>query len=480
MNTQIHSGQLEGFKYQQVVDLISEQLDQGSLRPGDRLPSLRHLSGKLKVSVPTVRQAYLELERLGQISARPKSGYFIEAQRKNRLVSGRCQDCKPVEVECRELIDQVYDAIHQPDVLPLGIANPTMALPATKTLNRAMKRVMSRAEARSISYATTIGEVGLRRQIAYRYLNLGGSVDPNQIIITNGAQEALALALKSVARPGDVIAIESPSYHGLLELIESMDMMALDIKTCAVEGVDLPSLEQALIDHDVAACIFSSSLSNPLGFLSTEEHRRSLVALIEKYDVPLIEDDVYAELIFDGSRQTPAQFYSTKGLVLTCSSFSKTVAPGFRIGWLLPGNYFDTAHKLKRAVSCSSGMLQQLTLSEMLVSGDYDRHLQRLLPVLKTNAERMTAQIARAFPPETAVSQPKGGSVLWLELPENVDSEVLFRYALDNNISIMPGSVFAADYRYRNFIRLSFGHPWSEAIETAIDLLGNKVRQMAT
>ena len=163
MNAQIHSGQMDGFKYQQVVNLISEQLDQGSLRPGDRLPSLRHLSSKLKVSVPTVRQAYLELERQGQISARPKSGYFIEARRKNRLVSGRCKDCKPVEVECRDLIDQVYDAIHQADFLPLGIANPTMALPATKTLNRAMKRVMSRAEARTIGYASTTGEPGLRR-----------------------------------------------------------------------------------------------------------------------------------------------------------------------------------------------------------------------------------------------------------------------------------------------------------------------------
>lgn len=479
MNAQIHSGQLSGFKYQQVVNLISEQMDQGSLRPGDRLPSLRHLSGKLKVSVPTVRQAYLELERLGYISARPKSGYFIQAQRKNRLVSGRCNDCKPVEVECRDLIDQVYAAIHREGVLPLGIANPTMALPATKTLNRAMKRIMSRAEARSIGYASTTGEIGLRRQIAYRYLNLGGSVDPNEIIITNGAQEALALALKSVARPGDVIAVESPSYHGLLELIESMDMMALDIKTCAVEGVDLPSLEQALNEHDVSACIFSSSLSNPLGFLSNENHRKALVELIEQYDVALIEDDVYAELIFDGSRQTPAQFYSKKGLVLTCSSFSKTVAPGYRIGWLLPGKYFGTAHKLKRALSCSSGMLQQLTLNELLVSGDYDRHLQRLLPVLKTNAERMTARIARAFPEETAISQPKGGSVLWLELPEKVDSEGLFRFAIDNNISIMPGSIFAADRRYNNFIRLSFGHPWSGEIEAAIDTLGNKVRQLA-
>jgi DNA-binding transcriptional MocR family regulator len=466
------------FLYSQVIDLINDQVSSGALRAGDRLPSLRRLSDKLDVSIPTVRQAYLELERRGRIEARPKSGYFIQAQRQNRLVKVGCKTCKPMEVSCRKLIDRVYDGIHTPGALPLGIANPCMASPATKTLHRAMKRVMSRAEDRALGYAPTDGEPGLKRQIAYRYLNKGGSVDPAEIIITNGGQEALAIALQSVAKTGDIIAIESPAYLGMLELIESLGMLALEIETCPVDGVNLDALERALDSHNVKACMFSSSVNNPLGCVSTDAYRKKLVELIESHNIPLIEDDVYGELVYDGPKPKPAQFFSRKGLVLTCASFSKTAAPGYRVGWLLPGKFLDTARKFKRALSCSSGLLTQLTLSEHLASGDYDRHLKRLLPVLRQNAERMTAAVEQHFPDDTGISAPKGGSVLWLELPRKVDSDKLFDAAIENNISIMPGDVFAAGKRYRNFIRLSFGHPWSDAIEDGIETLGKLVNEM--
>ena len=460
------------FLYLQLVDLISAQVDSGTLRAGDRLPSLRGLSTKLAVSIPTVRQAYLELEKQGRIEARPKSGYFVQAKHQNRLVSVDCRNCKPMEVRCQSLIDRVYQHIHQAGVLPLGIANPSMARPATKTLHRAMKRIMSRAEERSLSYAPAYGEPGLCHQIAYRYLTDGGSIDPGEVIISNGGQEALTLALKCVAKPGDVIAVESPAYYGMLELIESLDMLALEIETCPVRGVSLSALESALETHDIAACLFSSSLNNPLGCLSSDTHREALVRLIEAHGKPLIEDDVYGELVFDTPRPRPAQFYSRKGLVLTCGSFSKTVAPGYRIGWLLPGRFLARAQKFKRALSCSSGLLQQLTLAEFIASGDYDRHLKRLLPVLKQNAERMISCIENSFPPETRISRPRGGSVIWLELSGGVDAEKLFDAAIEENISIVPGSIFTAGERYRNFTRLSYGHPWSERIEKGISTLG--------
>lgn len=467
----------QSFLYQQVVELIVQQVENGTLRPGDRLPSLRRLSNKLEVSIPTVRQAYLELERHGRIEARPKSGYFVQAKRINPLVRTQCKSCKPVEVRCRNLIDRVYSSIHQPGMLPLGIANPSLASPATKTLHRAMKRIMARAEARSLTYAPFYGEPGLCRQIAYRYLNQGGSVDPNEVLITNGGQEALTLALKSVAQPGDVIAVESPAYYGMLELIESLDMLALEIETCAVEGIELKQLERALKSHRIAACLFSSAINNPLGCLSSDEYRRELVELLERYQVPLIEDDVYGELFFEGPRPRPAQFFSRKGLVLTAGSFSKTVAPGYRIGWLLPGSYGEEARKLKRALSCSSGLLQQLTLADFMASHDYDRHLNRLRPILRQNAERMVACVEKYFPAQTAISRPRGGSVLWLELPPEISSESLFEAAREQCISIVPGGIFSAENRYQNFVRLSFGHPWSEEIEHGIETLGRMVQQ---
>jgi DNA-binding transcriptional MocR family regulator len=388
-----------------------------------------------------------------------------------------CRDCKPAQVRCRTLIDRVYEGIHRPGVVPFGIANPSMAKPAAKGLNRAMKRIMGRAEERSIGYAPSDGEPALRRQIAFRYLELGGSVEPDEVVITNGGQEALSLALMAVASEGDTIAVETPTYHGALELIESLGMLALEVETCPEEGLMLSSLEKAIARHDIKAGLFASALNNPLGSATPDDHRKALVTIMEANDIPLIEDDVYGDLLFDGTRPNPARFYSQKNMVLTAGSFSKTVAPGYRIGWLLAGRYEDRVRTLKRAFSCSCGLLQQMTLTEYLASGEYDRHIRALRPVLKQNADRMTALIGQHFPCETRVSRPQGGSVLWLELPKHVDGGKLFERALDENISICPGMLYSPARRYRNYVRLSFGHPWSAAIETAIARLGQMVSE---
>ena len=474
---------LDHYLYRQVIDLIVENIDSGTLRPGDRLPSLRRMSKRIGVSIPTVRQAYIELERQRRVESRPQSGFYVRAFNFTELVRPAPRfraSNKPVAVANRSLMDRVYEGVNHPDFVPLGIANPCMAKPAAKALHRAMKRVMARAEERSIGYAPTMGEPGLRRQIAFRYLDtIGSTVEPDNICITNGGQEALLLALQAVASKGDVIAVESPTYHGLLELIDSLGMLAIEIETCPEEGITLSALEKTLDAHPVKACMFSTTLSNPLGVSMPDEMRRKLVEIIDEREIVLIEDDVYGDLLFDGQRPKPAEVYSRSGRVLTCGSFSKTAAPGYRIGWILTGQYRDKIMRLKRSYSCSSGLLQQLTLTEFLASGDYDRYLKTLRPVLQCNAERTSALVAQHFPEGTRTSKPVGGAVLWIELPENVNSEHLFDEAVANGISIAPGLIFSPCTRYENFIRLSYGHPWSEEIEQSIAWLGRKVQQLA-
>ena len=475
--------QSDAYLYRQVFDLITENIEDGTLRPGDRLPSLRRMSSQIGVSVPTVRQAYIELERQRRVLSRPQSGFYVRGRALNDIVRPTPNfrpATQPAPCGCRSLMDRVYDGINSPDLVPLGIANPCMTRPAGKALHRSMKRVMARAESRSLGYATTIGEPGLRRQIAYRYLDQSGvNVDPDTICITNGGQEALLLALSSVASAGDVIAVESPTYHGLLELIDSLGMLAIEVETCPEEGVMLEALRKTLETHDVKACMFSTTLSNPLGVRMPEDCRAELVSIIEEHDVVLIEDDVYGDLIFDGTRPKPAQFYAHGDRVLTCGSFSKTAAPGYRVGWLLAGSYIDAVTRYKRAYSCSSGLLQQMTLSDFLATGDYDRYLRTLRPALRVNAERMSALVAQHFPADTRTSKPVGGSVLWLELPERVDSEQLFELAIEAGISIMPGRIFSPADRFHNFIRLSYGHPWTVSIEDSIQWLGDAVTELA-
>jgi len=468
------------FLYSQVIDLIKENIGSGILRPGDRLPSLRRMSRTAGVSVPTVRQAYIELERQRRVESRPQSGFYVRHVQQNEIVNPAPSSAgNPLCLACRPLMERVYDGINHPDLIPLGIANPTMARPAAKALHRAMKRVMSRAEERSLGYATTLGEPTLRRQIAYHYLDtVGVQVEPEQIAITNGGQEALLLALHAVATKGDVIAVETPTYHGLLELIDSLGMLAVEVETCPEEGVTLSELRRTLERYPVKACMFSTTLSNPLGVTMPDRVRRKLVAMLEEFDVVLIEDDVYGDLRFDGVRPVPAQFLSNNARVITCGSFSKTAAPGYRIGWVVTEHFIDRITRLKRAFSCSSGLLQQLTLAEFLATGDYSRHLKSLRPVLKQNAERMSALVAEHFPAETRTSKPVGGAVLWLELPGHVDAEQLFDAAIAAGISIAPGRIFSPSKRYSNFVRLSFGHPWTDRIEDAVRWLGKRVTEL--
>lgn len=469
------------FLYRQVIDLITENIDTGTLLPGDRLPSLRKMSKTAAVSIPTVRQAYVELERQRRVESRPKSGFYVRHRAANDIVlPKRTGTVAPAQLRCRPLMERVYDGINRPDLVPLGIANPCMAKSAAKSLHRTMKRIMARAEERSLSYASTLGEPALRRQIAYHYLDtVGAQIEPDQICITNGGQEALLLATMAVASPGDVIAVETPTYHGMLELIDSLGMLAVEVETCPEEGVVISELKRTLEEHPVKACMFSTTLGNPLGVTMPVDDRRRLVRLLEQHDVALIEDDVYGDLRFDGQRPVPAQFHTGNARILTCGSFSKTAAPGYRIGWVVAGQYASEIARLKRAFSCSSGLLQQMTLAEFMASGDYSRHLKTLRPVLQRNAERMIALVAEYFPAATRTSRPVGGSVLWLELPQNVDAERLFDDAITQGISIAPGHIFSPCACYTNFVRLSFGNPWRHSTEDAVQWLGQRVRQLA-
>ena len=460
------------FLYQQVINIVQEMQNADTLRPGDKLPSLRGLSQKLNISIPTVRQAYTELERQGLIEARPKSGYFLRVDPLSIKQPKRVKlAARPLTVRRQSLIEQVFDAIHQPGVIPLGIANPSGALSCDKALARLMRQVLAKAGPRAIGYGPMAGYEPLRRQIALSYLDQGLQLNPDEVMITNGAQEALSIALQCVAKPGDVIAVESPCYFGVLELVESLGMMALEIPLCPDDGIWLDDLEQGLKDHKVAACIFSTSISNPLGSFMSEDKRKSLVALLEENSIPLIEDDVYGDLYFTEQRGTPAQRLNKKGLVLTCSSFSKTVAPGYRVGWLIAGKHSSQALRIKRATSCSSALVNQWTLAEFMASGEYQRNLRELRRVLKRNKERMVSLVLQSFPSGTLVSDPKGAGVLWVELPVGNDSETFFHRAIEHNISIAPGALFSASKKYKRCIRLSYGVPWSDEIEHAVGQL---------
>lgn len=456
------------YLYQQVINLITEMRLNGTLHTGQKLPSLRHLSASLSVSIPTVKHAYMELERQGMILAKEKSGYFLNQQCSSEQPKKARLPNKPMAVSRQQLIEQIFKSIHQPHNLALGVANPVAALPATKTLNRTMRRVMSVMGDKALHYGPVNGYQPLRRQLAFSYLEYALPLAPDDIIITNGAQEALNIALQCVAQAGDVIAVESPCYFGILELIENLGMLALEVPICPEDGLTAHDVEQAIAKHPVKACIFSSSIANPMGCMLADEAKQQIVDLLESNNIPLIEDDVYGDLYFTEKRGTPAQKYSKKGLVITCSSFSKTVAPGYRVGWVATQKFNQRCAQIKRSLSFSSSYMNQITLFEFVRSGDYERYLRQLRSVLLTNKERMRNKLQQLLGENVRISNPKGGSVLWLELDKSIDCAQVFQLALQQNISVSPGMLFSPSNRYQHCIRLSYGLPWNDKLENGL------------
>jgi DNA-binding transcriptional MocR family regulator len=284
--------------------------------------------------------------------------------------------------------------------------------------------------------------LNLRQEIARRALRWGQALSPEDIAITCGCTEALTLALKTVAKRGDTIAIESPTYFGLLHALEALELKALELPTDATEGIDLAALEKAVKGKSVAACLFSSSFNNPLGCTMRDEKKIKLLNLLARHQVPLIEDDIYGDIYFGKERPKPFMALDRRGNTLYCSSFSKTVAPGYRIGWIAAGRRMSRVLEHKMALTLCAPALPQVALADFLSSGGYDSHLRRIRRVFADNVDQMIRTIEKTFPRSVRVTRPAGGFVLWLELPRHLDSRELLDSALTKGICFAPATCF--------------------------------------
>lgn len=459
--------------YRQVAQEIERQIGQGVLLLGDKVPSVRLLSRHHRVSVSTVLQAYFWLEHRGYIEARARSGFYVREPYSSLVPEPQyLQDRKsPVAVGTGTVINEVLRAVGDPSLVPLGAACPGSELLATHKLNRVIRRVLNRYPAHSAHYDFPAASGGFRRQVARRSLDYGCNFSPDDIVVTCGTMEALNLCLRAVAKPNDVIAIERPTFFGVLQAIESFGMRAVEIATHPQNGICLEALEHAIRKHSVKACVVIPNCHNPLGYVMPEEYKKALVELAARHEIPLIEDDIYGDLAFDGRPRT-LKAYDRKDLVLLCSSFSKVLAPGFRIGWLHPGRFRAEVERLKFITTIASPTLPQLAVAGFLESGGYERYLRMLRNAFAQQVQTMSRAIAKYFPEGTRLTRPRGGYLLWVELPKNVDAFRLFRDALQEKISILPGTIFSPTARFRNHIRISCGYPWSEQLDRALLTLG--------
>ncbi len=465
-------------RYEILAEEIAQSIRTGIMKLGDRLPSVRQASTSRGVSPSTVFAAYYLLEARGLIRARERSGYYVTAGARMappepETASRPAAESLPLDVS--ELVFDVLESVRTRDVVPFGSAFPSPLLFPLPRLARSMASTVLGMDAWSTVDDLAPGNLALRRQIALRYLADGVHVHTDEIVITNGALEALNLSLLAVARPGDSVLIESPTFYAALQALERLGLHAIEVPTHPREGMDLDALALALERHKPSACWMMTTFQNPLGSLMPDAKKQALVQLLGVHGVPLIEDDVYGELYFGSKRPAHTKAFDQDGLVLHCSSFSKCLAPGYRIGWVATGKFTRAVSRQQLTTSLSASGPAQAAIADYLAKGGYDKHLRQLRHTLALQQNAMIEAVVRHFPRGTRATRPEGGYFLWVELPGNTDALRVHQHALSMGISVAPGPMFSARRQFTNCLRLNYGHPWDERAEAAFVTLGQLI-----
>ncbi len=468
--------------YEQFAETIAELIRSETLKVGDKIPSVRSASRTHQISAATVFQAYYLLERRGLIEARPRSGYVVRSNAGSLLAEPQLSENSPAhhqitatDVDVSKLAFSVLDSIKDPNTIPFGSAFPSPDLFPLPRLARSMNKALREMSAQAIITDMTSGNANLRRQILLRAMSAGNKYTADELVITSGALEALSLSLQTVTNPGDMVAIESPAFYASLQVLERLKLKAVEIPVHPSEGMDLDILADSLMRLPIKAIWVMSSYHNPLGASMSDAKKKAFCELIAQHQVPAIEDDVYAELYFGNQQAKPIKSFDQQNLVMYCSSFSKSLAPGYRVGWVAGGQFAEKIYRLQLMTTISPSVPAQAAIADYLQHGGFDRHLRKLRETLESQQQKMLHAIEKYFPNDTRATQPKGGYFLWVELPAHVDSLQLFQLALAQGISIAPGPIFSASQRFRNCIRINYGNLWSIKLEEAVRVLGKLI-----
>lgn len=469
-----------GFLYAKIVSALSQQVKQKLLKPGDKLPSVRALSLEQGISISTAYKAYSELENMGLIEARTKSGYYVKFA-PARFLKEPAKTPPPKKLEqgnVEEMIATVFQNLAEENVLQFSRSAPPLGLLPIAKLEKSMMEALRKSPSGNTGYENLQGNIVLRKQVAKNAFNWGGAITEDDVVTTQGCMEALVFCLRAVTKPGDTVAIESPAYFGIFNVMLSLGLKVLEIPVSPGTGLDIEYLARAIDKVHIKACLFVPNFSNPTGSCMPIERKQQLVSLLAEKNIPLIEDDIYGEIYFGKSRPRNCKSFDTKGLVMLCSSISKCLAPGYRVGWCIPGRFKDEVINIKMRHTVSSATPTQAAIGHFFETGRYDLHMRKLRKTLHTQCLRYMQGIATHFPADTKISSPEGGYALWIQLAQNINAFELYKLAIAQNISIAPGQIFSTDGRFSNYIRLSFGRPYDAVVDESFKILGSLVSQL--
>jgi len=465
--------------YVNLAELLGSRIEQGFYRPGDRLPSVRALSAEHGVSLSTVQQAYRVLEDNGLAAPRPKSGYFVSSARPLPALPavGRPAQ-RPVEISQWDQVVELVRSAPRKDIVQLGRGMPDVSSPTLKPLLRSLAQLARRSDLPGLYYDTVYGSEALRDQVARLLVDSGCQLQASDLVITTGCHEALSASIRAVCEPGDIVAVDSPSFFGAMQTLKGLGMKALEIPTDPITGISLEALELALEQWPIKIIQLTPNCNNPLGYVMPEARKRALLTLAQRYDVAIIEDDVYGDLAYTYPRPRTIKSFDEDGRVLLCSSFSKSLAPGLRIGWVAPGRYLERVLHMKYISTGCTATQPQLAIADFIKEGHYEPHLRRMRSQYQRSRDLMIDWVSRYFPEGTRASRPQGGFMLWVELPESFDTLRLNRALLEQDVQIAVGSIFSASGKYRNCLRMNFAARATVEIEAAVRKVGETAKRL--
>ncbi len=458
------------------------QMRNGAIPVGERIPSVRQLSKRENVSISTVMAAYDILEKQGWVEVRPKSGYYVRRRAREPLAVPQASEVRspPVIATTSQLVMAVQRDVIKHHTISFSRATPALDFPIVRHVQQTYTRLSRTRKHLGFGNSSAEGLYALRQQIARHAVYAGVSVSPESVVTTVGTLNAIGLCLRVLTKPGDVVAVESPCYYGILQLIEANDLKAIEIPAHPETGMSLEALKLAMEQWPLKAVLTVSSFSNPLGCSIPNERKKELVALLEQFQVPLIEDDVYGDLYFGERRTYAVRAFDTQGLVFLCSSLSKTIDPQLRVGWIVAGRYYEEILHRKFVNMTSTPILPELVCADILSQGIYERHLRQAREAYWRRYLRLVDLVSEHFPRVTKISRPQGGIVAWLELPKGIDTTELYHYCRDRDILIAPGEMFSFNKQYRNCFRINYAPRWTPERENAIRQLGQWVTERVT
>lgn len=467
-------------RYEKVAAVLRERIEHGIYRVGDRLPSIRAVCQEMEVSISTAQEAYRQLIDTALIESRPKSGYFVLPSRMPTVLPSVSRPAqRPLDISQWDQVLELVATQRDDNRLLLGRGVPNLDYETLKPLSKILAGLHHSSDFNGFNYDKLSGSPELRQQVAKLAVASGCLLHPDDILITTGCQEALAISLRTLTQPGDVVAVDSPSFYGTMQILRASGLKALEIPTDPQTGISLEALELALEQWPIRAIQVTPTFNNPLGYTMPEARKRALFQLAQRFDVAIIEDDIYGDLAFTQPRPRTIKSFDDDGRVLLCSGFSKTVGPGLRVGWLAPGRYRDQAMHMKYVSTGASATLPQLAVAEFVAKGYYERHLRYAARQYQRQRDIMISWVQRYFPQGSGISYPQGSFLLWVELPAAVDCVRLNERLAQKKLHVAPGSLFSASGKFRQCLRLNYAFTLTPVMEDAVRSVGELASQMA-